>query len=74
LAFEIFLHLASALAVILYFRKDLAQVTKGFLSYITQKDNNNRVQFFFGLYIIVATIITGALRLLLKALHPKIAY
>ncbi|WP_028307088.1 undecaprenyl-diphosphate phosphatase [Desulfitibacter alkalitolerans] len=68
LAFEIFLHQASALAVILYFRRDLAQVISGFLSYLREKNHINRVHFFFGLYIIVATVITGGLGVLLKGL------
>lgn len=68
LAFEIFLHQASALAVILYFRRDLAQVIVGFLSYFREKNYMNRVQFYFGLYIIVATVITGGLGVLLKGL------
>ena len=68
LAFEIFLHQASALAVILYYRRDLAQVISGFLSYLRDKNHMNRIQFFFGLYIIVATVITGGLGVLLKGL------
>ena len=68
LAFEIFLHQASALAVILYYRRDLAQVISGFLSYLRDKNHMHRIQFFFGLYIIVATVITGGLGVLLKGL------
>ncbi|WNF37916.1 undecaprenyl-diphosphatase UppP [Bacillaceae bacterium IKA-2] len=68
LTFEIFLHLASILAVIIYFRKDLFLVIVGFISYFKTKSEQNRIQFFFGLYIIVATVITGGIGLLLKDL------
>ncbi|MCW3489423.1 undecaprenyl-diphosphate phosphatase [Dethiobacter alkaliphilus] len=66
LAFEIYLHIASVFAVMLYFRKELAAVVIGFFSYFREKNTENRIQFMFGLYIIVATAITGGLGLLLK--------
>ncbi|BAB05240.1 undecaprenyl-diphosphate phosphatase [Halalkalibacterium halodurans] len=66
--FEIFLHIASILAVILYFRKDLLQVIVGFFSYFKDKSEENRIQFMFAIYIIVATGITGVLGLLLEDL------
>ncbi|TPE70456.1 undecaprenyl-diphosphate phosphatase [Halalkalibacterium halodurans] len=67
-SFEIFLHIASILAVILYFRKDLLQVIVGFFSYFKDKSEENRIQFMFAIYIIVATGITGVLGLLLEDL------
>ena len=68
LAFEVFLHQASVLAIILYFRKDLIQVVSGFFSYFKEKNQANKVHFYFGIYIIVATIITGGLGMLIKDL------
>lgn len=68
LAFEIYLHLASALAVIVFFRRELLGVITGFLAYVRRRDPENRVMFYYGLYIIVATAITGVLGLSLKAL------
>ncbi|RNA69048.1 undecaprenyl-diphosphate phosphatase [Alteribacter keqinensis] len=59
LAFEIYLHIASVLAVILFFRKDLWNVITGFFGYLSNRSEENRVSFFFGLYIIIATFITG---------------
>ncbi|MFC0473381.1 undecaprenyl-diphosphatase UppP [Halalkalibacter kiskunsagensis] len=64
--FEIFLHLASILAVVIYFRKDLLVVITGFLGYFADRSRDNRTQFFFGIYIIVATMITGVLGLVLE--------
>lgn len=66
LAFEIFLHLASVLAVCLYFRKDLLRVICGFAAYPFSRTENNKVQFYFGCYILLATFITGLLGLLFK--------
>lgn len=68
LAFEIYLHIASIFAVILYFRKELWAVISGFMAYFREKTAPNRVHFLFGLYIIVATVITGGLGMLLKGL------
>jgi len=66
LAFEIYLHIASVFAVILYFRKELWAVITGFFSYFGEKTPANRVHFMFGIYIIVATAITGVLGIILK--------
>ncbi|WP_314733418.1 undecaprenyl-diphosphate phosphatase [Anaerobacillus sp. CMMVII] len=65
LAFEIYLHLASVLAVIIYFRKDLVAVIIGFFSFFKTRSAENRVHFLFAIYIIIATIITGVLGILL---------
>ena len=37
--FEIFLHLASIFAIIIYFRKDLLDVIKGFIGYIIHRSD-----------------------------------
>ncbi len=67
LAFEIFLHIASVFAVMFYFRQELWAVITGFLLYFREKNAENRVQFLFGLYIIIATAITGGLGLILQS-------
>ncbi|ARK29483.1 undecaprenyl-diphosphate phosphatase [Halalkalibacter krulwichiae] len=64
--FEIYLHFASILAVMIYFRKDLIEVIRGFFNYFTNRSSYNRTQFYFGVYIIVATGITGVLGMLLE--------
>lgn len=61
LSFEIFLHQASALAVIFFFRRDLQTLFLGFFRYFRTRKAEDRVHFFFGLYIAVATAITGVL-------------
>ncbi len=66
LAFEIYLHIASVFAVMLYFRRELWAVVTGFFRYFSEKTAENRVHFMFGIYIIIATFITGALGVILK--------
>jgi undecaprenyl-diphosphatase len=66
LAMEIFLHLASALALILYFRKDLINLIRSFFSFLVSRKPEDKSNFFFCLYILVATVMTGILGILLK--------
>jgi len=66
LTFEIFLHLASVLAVIIYFHKDIKAIITGSICYILRKNEADRVHYRFGLYIIIATIITGVLGVILS--------
>jgi len=66
LAFEISLHLASVLAVIMYFWKDLWNVIQGFFKFIFQRNKEDRTQFYFGVYLLIATAITGVLGQLLS--------
>lgn len=65
LAFEILLHLASVIAVTFYFRRELWHLILGFLDYLMTRNTDNRPAFFFGLYIVVATFITGFLGILI---------
>lgn len=66
LSFEIFLHIASILAVTIYFRRDLIEIITGFFKYFVNKSKENRTQFFFAIYIVIATGITGVLGMLLE--------
>ncbi|ADU30040.1 undecaprenyl-diphosphatase UppP [Evansella cellulosilytica] len=66
LSFEIYLHLASVLAVMIYFWRDLFQVISGFFRFIAKRQREDRAQFFFGVYILIATAITGVLGKLLS--------
>ncbi|UCZ54683.1 undecaprenyl-diphosphatase [Bacillus shivajii] len=61
LAFEIILHLASVLAVVLFFWRDLWRVVSGFFRFIIKRHIEDRTSFYFGTYILVATVITGVL-------------
>jgi undecaprenyl-diphosphatase len=56
--FDIFLHLASLLVVLIFFRKEIVEVTKDFFS---PRKLLHRARHHWGWYIIVSTIITGVL-------------
>jgi cation-transporting P-type ATPase F len=62
LTFEIFLHLASLLAVLIYFRKDLNQLVVGSLrSFRPESSQADLTDRRMVIYLLVATVITGAL-------------
>jgi undecaprenyl-diphosphatase len=60
---EIFLHLASVLAVILFFYRDLKEIVVGFFRYVLKRDPKDKTLFWFGVYIMIATFITGIIGL-----------
>lgn len=65
LVLEIFLHQASVLAVVIYFRRDIIAVVGGFFRYLRKREKVDQPIFFFTLYLGVATIMTGILGILL---------
>ncbi|MFD2704350.1 undecaprenyl-diphosphate phosphatase [Salibacterium lacus] len=66
LSFEVILHFGSIVAVVLYFRRDCIQLTRTFFRYIRKRRSGDKPEFFFGLYIITATFITGVLGIFLE--------
>lgn len=66
LALEIFLHLASLLALLIYFRKDILSLLQHSVSYLKYQNAGSKIYFYFVLYILLATFITGSLGILLK--------
>lgn len=69
LTFEIFLHLASLLAVVIYFQRDLLRLIRGNLRFIFAHQTHqpeDRTAFYFSIYLLVATLITGVLGILLS--------
>ncbi len=75
--FDILVHLATLLAVLIYFYKDIKTILKGFFSSIKEKNYKNE-NFLLCKYILLTTIITGIIGLALKKptesliLNPKI--
>lgn len=66
LGFEIFLHMASLLAVLLYFRRDLYWVIGGFLRWVLRRGtDDDAAAGRFALYLGVGTMITGGLGLVM---------
>jgi len=74
LSFEIFLHVASLLAIVLYFRKDLIELLKGTVRSLSpQRTSEDVAALRFVIYLGIATVITGVLGLLLiKSLGDEI--
>lgn len=58
LAFEVFLHLASLLAVICFFWRDILAIVRDFLSYLFFRKEKYQTNFRFALLILLATLIT----------------
>lgn len=69
LTFEIFLHFASLLAIILFFYKKLWLMIKSFITYLFNKDKRNdeevKHNFFLCIYLVIATIPAGIIGILL---------
>ncbi|GAE24752.1 undecaprenyl-diphosphatase [Halalkalibacter wakoensis JCM 9140] len=61
LAFETFLHIASVLAVIVYFRHELTKILLDFFSYLLTKRSTAKTNFRFVLLLILSMIITISL-------------
>jgi undecaprenyl-diphosphatase len=68
LAFEVFLHFASLLAVLIYFRRDIVEIVTGFFKYLSSRQEQHRGSFLFTVYLLLATAITGVLGVLLEDL------
>ncbi|WP_169801104.1 undecaprenyl-diphosphate phosphatase [Halalkalibacter krulwichiae] len=58
LAFETFLHIASVLAVIFYFRQELLNILQDFWSYSKEKNNDSKSNYQFTILIFISTITT----------------
>ncbi len=66
LEFEILLHFASLLAVIIFFRKEIYEIIHGFFSYLLFKTAEQKNKFKFGVMLIFTTGITAVLGKLFK--------
>ena len=62
----VFLHIASLLAVLIYLRKELLDLVKGFFGYIFKDKMANKNQFMLAVYLCVTTIILVVFTVLMK--------
>lgn len=61
LEFEVLLHFASLLAVTIYFRKEIVEIIAGFFSYVFLRNKEKKVQYHFGLLLLLSTGTTAVL-------------
>lgn len=66
LALNVFLHIASLLAVIVFLRKELIYIIKGFFIYLFKRNEEYLQPFKIALYLVVATIPLVIFALILK--------
>lgn len=66
LTFEIIVHFGSLLAVILIYRHDILTLIKESFLYIFSRDENVKESYTFTLYLLIATLITGAIGLIIE--------
>lgn len=69
LTFEIFLHLASLLAIVVYFWRELLELITGSLRFVfahRSSSPKDQTAFYFSVYLLVATLLTGVLGILLS--------
>ena len=67
-AFEVFLHLASLIAVVFFLRKKLWKLIKGFFGYIFKRKEEYKLDFMYCIYIIISTLILVVFTLLFENL------
>lgn len=65
ISFEIFLHLGSLLAVLIYFRKDLLELI-GSLLHISKPNTKDKANLMYILYLLMATFVTTLIALTFK--------
>ena len=72
LAFEIFLHLASLIAILFFLRKKLWALIKGFCLYLVRRKEEYKLEFKYGIMVIISTIPVVIFTLLFKDLIDKV--
>ncbi len=68
LTFEVFLHLASLLAILFFLRKKIKQMIVGCFLYLFKKDRDYQNEFYYFLKLIIATIPLVLFTLIMKKL------
>lgn len=64
--FAIFVHFASLVALVIYFRRIIWQIIKGFVLFIFKKNPIYKQDFLLGIYVIIASIPAALVGFLLK--------
>ncbi len=66
LSFEVLVNFGSLIAVLIIYREDLIRLVKNGLSYITTKQEESKDDFYFILYLIIATVPAAVIGLLFE--------
>lgn len=66
LTVEVFLHIASLIALMIYFRKELFILIRGFIRYVLYRKNEDKKHFNWGIKIVIATIPAAIVGLLFE--------
>lgn len=66
ITFDIFLHVASLIAVIFFLRKQILKILNGTYKYIFKKDKDYKYSFTYFMYLLVSTIITAGIGIFLN--------
>lgn len=68
LGFEIFLHLASLLAVLIFLRKRIVTLVKGFFLFIFKREEQYKKDFMYCLFLVISTIPAAIVGIFIKDL------
>lgn len=63
-ALEVFLHVASLIAVIVFLRKQLKRIIVGTYKYVFKKDEDYKYAFYYFIYLLISTAVTGGIGLI----------
>ncbi len=66
LSFEVIVNFASLLAVLLVYKDDLMKLIRGFLRYLIKRNEEDKGDFRFGMYLVIATIPAGVIGILFE--------
>lgn len=66
ITYDIFLHFASLISLLFFFRKKIARLFKGFFLFFKNKNEENRFCFHYGISVIIASIPAGIVGILLE--------
>lgn len=72
-SFEVFLHIASLIAVLIFLRKKLWQLIKGFFGYIFKRKEEYKKDFMYCIYVVVSTLIVVIATLIFGNYSDKVA-
>lgn len=63
---SVFLHIASLLAVLIYLRKEIIELIKGFFGYIFRDKTTNKSMFMLAIYLCITTIVLVIFTVIMK--------